>query len=185
MISVSEGSYKGFKQGGSKEVLRSLTRQKHARSESSAPFSCSLTQTNADCGLGLHSLQRFSGMFSGVALDQANGPRGFGSQTAADPRRAPEKQTVGTVTESHKMLTLQALSSSLMHCKGGGAWAAERLLGALRQSVRQSGRVHLHIIELQVFFEVFFFLKFHLIFEISDVQNSNLAVRPFCLPGKH
>ena len=29
------------------------------------------------------------------------------------PRRAPEKQTVGTVTASHKMLTLQALSSSL------------------------------------------------------------------------
>ena len=30
-----------------------------------------------------------------------------------DPRRAPEKQTVGTVTASHKMLALQALSSSL------------------------------------------------------------------------
>ena len=30
-----------------------------------------------------------------------------------DPRRAPEKQTVGTVSASHKMLTLQALSSSL------------------------------------------------------------------------
>ena len=30
-----------------------------------------------------------------------------------DPSRAPEKQTVGTVTTSHKMLTLQALSSSL------------------------------------------------------------------------
>ena len=33
--------------------------------------------------------------------------------TSGDPRRAPEKQTVGTVTASHKMLTLQALSSSL------------------------------------------------------------------------
>ena len=32
---------------------------------------------------------------------------------SGDPRRAPEKQTVGTVTTSHKMLTLQALSSSL------------------------------------------------------------------------
>ena len=31
----------------------------------------------------------------------------------ADPRRTPEKQTLGTVTASHKMLTLQALSSSL------------------------------------------------------------------------
>ena len=32
---------------------------------------------------------------------------------SGDPRRALEKQTVGTVTASHKMLTLQALSSSL------------------------------------------------------------------------
>ena len=32
---------------------------------------------------------------------------------SADPHRAPEKQTVGTVTISHKMLPLQALSSSL------------------------------------------------------------------------
>ena len=32
---------------------------------------------------------------------------------SGDPRRAPEKQTVGTVLASHKMLTLQALSSSL------------------------------------------------------------------------
>ena len=51
-------------------------------------------------------------------LYQANGRGGFGSQTAADPppsdpRRAPEKQTVGTVTASHEMLPLQALSSSL------------------------------------------------------------------------
>ena len=29
----------------------------------------------------------------------------------------------------------------------GGAWAEERLLGALRQSVPQNGRVHLHIKE--------------------------------------
>ena len=32
---------------------------------------------------------------------------------AGDPHRAPEKQTVGSVTASHKMLTLQASSSSL------------------------------------------------------------------------
>ena len=32
---------------------------------------------------------------------------------SGDPRRTPEKQVVGTVTASHKMLTLQALSSSL------------------------------------------------------------------------
>ena len=30
--------------------------------------------------------------------------------------------------------------------QGGAAWAEERLLGALRQSVLQNGRVHLHII---------------------------------------
>ena len=29
------------------------------------------------------------------------------------PPKVPKKQTVGTVTASHKMLTLQALSSSL------------------------------------------------------------------------
>ena len=46
---------------------------------------------------------------------------------------------MGTVTASHKLLTLQALSSS--------AWAEERLLGDLWQSVPQNGRVHLHIIE--------------------------------------
>ena len=32
---------------------------------------------------------------------------------SGDPRRTPEKQTVGTVSASHKMLTLQALSTSL------------------------------------------------------------------------
>ena len=32
---------------------------------------------------------------------------------SGDRRRAPEKQTVGTVTASHKMLTPQALSISL------------------------------------------------------------------------
>ena len=68
---------------------------------------------------------------------------------SGDPRRAL-KHTVGTVTESQKMLTLQALSSSLIAgtAKGGPAWAEERLLGALRQSVPQNGRVHLHITEM-------------------------------------
>ena len=50
----------------------------------------------------------------------------------------------GTVTASHKMLTLQALWTwSSLHATT--AWAEERLLGALRQSVPQSGCVHLHI----------------------------------------
>ena len=51
------------------------------------------------------------------SLYRANGRGGFGSQTAADPSgdppKVPEKQTVGTVTASHRMLSLQALSSSL------------------------------------------------------------------------
>ena len=51
-----------------------------------------------------------------LCLDRANGRGGFGSQTAADPPATlenPEKQTVGTATASHKILTLQALASSL------------------------------------------------------------------------
>ena len=76
---------------------------------------------------------------------------GFGSQTAADPLWRPpkisEKQTVGTVTASHKMLTLQALSSSLAAGTAReAAWAEVGFLvtsGDLRQSVPQNGRVHL------------------------------------------
>ena len=74
-----------------------------------------------------------------LVLHRANGRGGFGSQTAADPsgdpRKALEKQTVGTVTASHEMLSLQALSSR--HCKEG-------LPGPRGESVPQNGRVHLH-----------------------------------------
>ena len=50
-----------------------------------------------------------------------------------DPRRAPEKQTVGTVTASQKMLTLQALSSSLNAAlQRGVVWTEKRLLDAER-----------------------------------------------------
>ena len=79
---------------------------------------------------------------------RANGRGGFGSQTASDPRRTPEMQTVGTVTAFHKMLTLQALSSSLnastvkRGCLGRG-----KAFGDLRQSVPQNSRVHLHLID--------------------------------------
>ena len=45
---------------------------------------------------------------------------------------------------SHKMLTLQALSSSLnAGTAKRGIWVKERFLGDLRQSVPQNGRVHL------------------------------------------
>ena len=73
---------------------------------------------------------------------------GLGRKLAADPpatpRKTPEKQTVGTVRASHKTLTLQAHASSL---NTGTAKAEEMVLGDLRQSVPQNGRVHLHITE--------------------------------------
>ena len=64
---------------------------------------------------------------------------------SGDPCRTPEMQTVGTVTASHKVLTLQALSSSLN--AGAAKWGClgrGEALGALRQSVPQTGHVHLH-----------------------------------------
>ena len=68
---------------------------------------------------------------------------------SGDPRRPPEKQTVGTVTASHKMLTLQTLSSSLnADTAKRGCLAEEMLLSALRQSVPENGCVHVHIIDL-------------------------------------
>ena len=45
---------------------------------------------------------------------------------SGDPRRPPEKQTKGTVTASHKMLTLQALSSSLNAGTAKGGWLGKR-----------------------------------------------------------
>ena len=60
------------------------------------------------------------------------------------PERVPEKQTVGTVTASHRMLSLQALSSSLNAGTAKRGFLGQgRLLGDLRQSVPQNGRVHL------------------------------------------
>ena len=56
--------------------------------------------------------------------------------------KPPEKQIVGTVTASHKMLTLQALSSSF------NAGTAKRgCLGRGKVFVPQTGSVHLHIID--------------------------------------
>ena len=65
------------------------------------------------------------------------------------PPGTPEKQTVGTATASHEMLTLQALQVLSMPAalQREAAWAEKRLLGDLRQSVPQNSRVHLHIIE--------------------------------------
>ena len=67
---------------------------------------------------------------------------------SADPRRTPEKQTVGTVTASQKMLSLQALSRFLnAGPANGGCLGRGEAPGCLRQSVPQNGRVHLHIID--------------------------------------
>ena len=63
---------------------------------------------------------------------------------SGDPRRTPEKQTVGTVDSMSKNAK-PASTFELSQCrprKGGAAWAEERLLGALRQS--ENGSVHLH-----------------------------------------
>ena len=72
---------------------------------------------------------------------------GFGSQTAADQPATPgepkERLFVGTVTASHKMLTLQALSSSRdAVCKERLPGPRKGFWGDLRQSVPQNGRVH-------------------------------------------
>ena len=73
---------------------------------------------------------------------------------SGDPRRNPEKQTVGAATASHKMLTLEALRApSMPALQRGAAWAEERFLGTLRQSVPQNGRVHLHIM-IKPFFKL-------------------------------
>ena len=90
-----------------------------------------------------------------VNVYRANGRQGLGSQTAADtpftpgePQKTPQKQTLGTVTKSNDMLTLQALSSSLNSgtakrgCLGRG-----KAVGDLQQSVPQTGRVHVQILE--------------------------------------
>ena len=78
--------------------------------------------------------------------NERRGRGGFGLRTvwtpSGDPRRAPEKQTVGTVTASHKMLTLQALSSSLNASTAkGGLPGPRRGFWVLSQSRGQnSGR---------------------------------------------
>ena len=71
---------------------------------------------------------------------------------SGDARKAPEKQTVGTVisiSQNANPASTFKLSEG-RHRKDGAAWAEERLLGALRQSVPQNGRVHLHIIDKNI-----------------------------------
>ena len=64
--------------------------------------------------------------------------------TPQGPPNVPEKQTLGTVTASHSMLTLQALSSSLNADTAKRCFLGQgKAVGDLRQSVPQNGRVHL------------------------------------------
>ena len=73
----------------------------------------------------------------------------------APPGKPPEIQTVGTAAASDKMLTLQALSSSLnARTKKRGCLGRGKLLGDLWQSVPQNGCIHFHIIQ-QLRFGVF------------------------------
>ena len=126
---------------------------RHAAS-SSDPL---LSNSWAPCkGAGVHSIgwhwaltrQTFKNSSSPVSIPSKWTRRAWVAKLlltlSGDPRRTPEKQDVGTVTASQKMLTLQALLSSLnAGVQRGASWAEERLLGALRQSVPQNGRVHL------------------------------------------
>ena len=94
-------------------------------------------------------------MSQNANLFRANGRGGFGSETAVDPPDDPRKPLNSRLwvllTASHKILTLQAVSSSLnAGTAKRGEWAEERLSGDLRQSVPQNGRVHLHILELNL-----------------------------------
>ena len=83
---------------------------------------------------------------SRLLSNRANGCGGFGSQTAADPLwfRAPEKQTVGTVTSS-----LRALSSSLnAGTAKRGSLGREDAFGCPPAICPQKRRrVHLHTID--------------------------------------
>ena len=68
--------------------------------------------------------------------------------TAPGDPQQPLKRPLGTVSASHKILTLQALWSSLnASAAEGGCLGRGEALGALRQSVPQNSRVHLHIID--------------------------------------
>ena len=56
----------------------------------------------------------------------------------------------------------------------GAAWAQERLLGAVQQSVPQNGRVHLHIIEMCHLKESAFsgVLRFRVLFVSEEDRNA-------------
>ena len=82
-----------------------------------AAFRClsgpSRWQVRAWYALGLSRHQHIPSFFYTEQMDAEGLGRKLLLTPSGDPRRAPEKQTVGNVTTSHKMLSLQALSSSL------------------------------------------------------------------------
>ena len=81
------------------------------------------TLASADHMISLVSLSFFSLRSCRICTEQMDA-EGLGRKLlltrSGDPRRTPEKQTAGTVTASHKILTLQALSSSqCQRCREG------------------------------------------------------------------
>ena len=91
-----------------------------------------------------------------MSLYQANGRGGFGSQTAAGPPLITPAEPLKSrpcvlwqhLTKCKPCKHVRALSIPAL--QRGAAWAEERLLGFLRQSVPQNGRVRLHSIDLGV-----------------------------------
>ena len=75
---------------------------------------------------------------------------GLGRKLLLTPPPTPgephEKQTVGSISQNANPASTFELSQC-RHCKERLPWAEERLLGDLRQSVPQNGRVHLHIVD--------------------------------------
>ena len=67
---------------------------------------------------------------------------------SGDPRRTPEKQTMGTdsISKNANPASTFALSQC-KRCKGGQPGPRRRFGCAIQQSVLQNGRVHLHIIQ--------------------------------------
>ena len=109
----------------------------------------------ADCGKDRvveHPTESPSACMRRIILFYAEqmGAEGLGRKLLLNPPPAPqktlEKQTVGTVTASHKCSSckhFRVLSMPALQREAGSA--EERLLCDLRQSVPQSGRVQLHM----------------------------------------
>ena len=72
-----------------------------------------------------------------------------------NPRKTPNcpGSLIKTLFDPWKAVRYAQLSKC-RRWKKGGCWAEERLLGGLRQSVPQNGRVHLHISSSDLIFKI-------------------------------